>query len=365
MQLYWIPVLTACLSLLTAGVSGMRRSPSIAHALTLLNVLGVGILVTHYQGINTDWMTYREFVERCDALRCTYFEPGYDLLTFVSAETLGFALFKLLLVLCFISSTIVTVRGTTSPYLVIVAVASITVATLPLMLGAIRQALTLPLLLWAAFLLQHHRYRIAMLAVVVAGSLHYSALVASFWYGVFWYVLARKPKPPRLRVAVLLTSFLVFITYSFLYLLSNSGLGDTISLVARIGETGAGTDYITTGGLGRDIAILAERLLFSMVALVLLTRQMSSLSTTERVFLLMHVAGTAFFIAMFAFDRNIAGRTMATFRLADVLVIVATIHSLFNGSLRKLLLPFALFVALLFVVSKSYVTIVTVGFFDE
>ena len=365
MQLYWIPVLTVCLSLLVANARGVRRSRSVAQALTLTTVIGVVTLIAVYQGINSDWQTYREFVELCDELRCTYFEPGYDLLTFVSAGTIGFALLKLLLVLCFVGSVAVAVRGTSSPYVVILAVASIAVATLPLMLGAIRQALTLPLLLWAAFLLQHHRYRPALLAVIVAGSLHYSALVASLWYGILWYVLARNHKSPPLSTAVLFTGTIVFITYTFLYLLSISGLGDTISLVARIGETGAGTDFVTTGGLGRDLAILAERLPFAIMALVLLIRNMPSLSTTERVFLLMHVAGTAFFVATFAFDRNIAGRTMATFRLADVLVIVATISSLINRPLRKLSMPIALLVALLFVVSKSYMTMATVGFFDE
>lgn len=365
MQLYWIPVLTACFSLLVASTRGLRCSRSVAQALTLTTVVGVATLVTIYQGINSDWQTYRDFVERCDGLRCTYFEPGYDLLTFVSAETIGFVLFKLLLILCFVGSVAVAARGASSPYVVILAVASIAVATLPLMLGAIRQALTLPLLLWAAFLLQHYRYRTALLAVVVAGSLHYSALVASFWYGILWYVLARKHKPPPLRTAVLFTGALIFITYNFLFLLLNSGLGDTISLVARIGETGAGTDFVTTGGLGRDLAILAERLPFAVMALVLLIRNIPSLSTTERVFLLMHVAGTAFFVATFAFDRNIAGRTMATFRLADVLVIVATISCALNRRMRRLSIPFALFVALLFVVLKSYMTMATVGFFDE
>jgi hypothetical protein len=365
MQLYWIPVMTACFSLLVASAKGMRRSSSIARALTCVTVVGVACLIALYQGVNSDWQTYRSFVENCDELRCTYFEPGYDFLTFLSSITFGFSLFKILLIACFIGSVAVAVRGTSNPTVVILAVASISIATLPLMLGAIRQALTLPLLLSAAFLLEERRYRLALLATAIAGSIHYSALVAGLWYGLMWHVLARKPRPPRVGTAMLLVGTLVSVTYMFLLALSNSGLGDAVSLVARIGETGAGTDFITTGGPGRDLAILVERIPFAVVALVLFVRQTQLLSRTERVFLLMYVAGSAFFLGTFIFDRNIAGRTMATFRLADVLVIVTVVCSLAPERMKKISLPLALIVALLFVVSKSYMTMATVGFFDE
>jgi hypothetical protein len=363
MQLYWMPVLTACLSLLVANARSLQRSRAVAHALSFITVIGIATLITVYEGTNSDWRTYREFVELCDDLRCTYFEPGYNLLTFVSSQTIGFTLIKLLLILCFVASIAVAARAESSPFLLTLVVASLAIATLPLMLGAIRQALTLPLLLWAAFLMQKHRHPTALLAVVAAASLHYSALFVGFWYYIFWYFLARKPKQPPLSTAVLFTISLCLITYTFLYQLTNSALGDTIWLVARVGETA--NDRVTEGGLGRDLTILSERLLFTTLALVLYIRHMALLSNTERVFLLMHVAGTAFFVATFFLDRNIAGRTMATFRMADVLVIVITIASLINGRLRKLSMPIALFVALLFVVSKSYMTIATVGFFDE
>lgn len=364
MQLYWIPIITACVSLLVAGVRTLQNSKLIAYALTLLTVAGFAVLISAYQGVNSDWRTYRSFVENCEALRCTYFEPGYDFLTFISASTLGFVLLKILLIACFASSVVITNHMTSSRLIAILAAASIAVATLPLTLGAIRQALTLPLLLSAAYLLQKRRYGWALLATFAAGSLHYSALVAGLWYSTLWYFFYRKPTLPGVFTVLTRVCGLICATYLILDLLSQSSIGETVSLVARIGETGAGTDFILTGGFERDLVILMERIPFAFIALVVFIRH-ASLSITERVFLLMYVAGSTFFVATFAFDRNIAGRTMATFRIADVLVLVTVIRWMVPSPLRRLSLPLALVAALLFVVSKSYMTMATVGFFDE
>lgn len=365
MQIYWLPIIISCLSLILASGQNARKTGHEATFIYLALIFGFTILIFIYQGENSDWRTYRFYVDQCYELECTYFEPGYNLLTFIGAQTLGFEMIKVALVLSYIGAIVVIVKGKAFPLVTIIAVVSISIAALPLMLGAIRQALTLPFLLWAACLLQQQRHRSALLAVVVASTLHYSAAVSALWYSMFWYILARKSAPLALHRVALLALSLIVIAFLFLYLLSNSGLTDTMSLVARIGETGRDTDFITTGGLERDLAIFAERLPFSVAALFLLARHMHSLSKIERIFLLMYISGSAFFFSTFIFDRNIAGRTLATFRLADVLVIVATINGPLSGQQRKPRLPAALISSLIFVVAKSYMTMATVGFFDE
>jgi hypothetical protein len=79
----------------------------------------------------------------------------------------------------------------------------------------------------------------------------------------------------------------------------------------------------------------------------------------------MYVAGTTFFLATFSFDRNIAGRTAASFRLADVLVMVMVISASLRRPSRDVSSAVAVGVAIVFVILKSYVTMATVGFFDE
>lgn len=365
MQLYLMPIIVICFALLLMWHKVLRESKLISLVLAFFVILSLIVLISIYRGNNTDWQTYRDFVDHCGELGCTYFEPGFDLLTFISAETLGFNLIKIFLILFYAASIFVVIGGKARPFTIVVTVASISVAALPLMLGAIRQSLTLPLLLWAAIVLERQRYRSALIAVALASSLHYSALAVSIWYGIFWRMFVLNP--PSRFVAVMRIFLIGIGTYSILFTIMNIGLGELYTVFARIGETGAGTDYINTGGLFRDVAIIMERFPFSILSLALIsnTKYYSKLSEIERVFLLMYIAGSIFFISTFGFDRNIAGRTLATFRLADVYVMLLTVLYLFNGSLRKFATLSALAFVIIFVISKSYMTLVTVGFFDE
>lgn len=365
MQLYLLPVIVVTFSLLLAGVRNLRQSKSVAIVLTFFVILSFIILITFYKGVNSDWQTYREFVGSCDRLGCTYFEPGFDLLTFLSAETFGFGLIKATILIFYIACLALVISDNEKPFVIIVVVASVSVAALPLMLGAVRQMLSLPLLLLAAIFWERQRYLGSLLAITAASALHYSGLVVGIWYGIFWFMLVRN-MPSRI-VSGLRVLLLILCTYAFFYMVTNTGLGEAYAIVARVGETGVGTDSLNTGGLVRDILIFGERLPFAVIALMILTNQKycESLSKIEQIFLLMYIAGTIFFISLYGFDRNIAGRTLATFRVADLSVIVTTVFFLFNGSLRRSATISALGIAILFLITKSYMTLITVGFFDE
>jgi hypothetical protein len=365
MQLYWIPIVASIFALFVSGEPRLRRSSAIALTLAFLTLLSVSVVVAFYHGTNSDWQTYREFVEGCGSLGCTYFEPGFDLLTFISAETFGFATIKIILILSLAISIWLVVLRTTSSFVIIIAVVSITIASLPLMLGAIRQSLTLPLVLFSAFLLEQHRYRLALLSFAIAGTLHYSALVIAFYYGLVWFLLNPKWRSPHVLSSFLRVSVLILVGYAFLYLVFNSSIGEFYPLLSRIGQSGEGTDYIDTGGPIRNLMILGERLSFGIASVFLLGKQRHSLSPTERIFLLMYIAGTAFFISTFIFDRTIAGRTLATFRLADVLVVVIVANYFFGAHRSRIATLSALVFGVLFVVTKSYMTLASVGFFNE
>ena len=331
------------------------------------NIAGMALLISVYTGVRTDWSVYRLLVIDCAKPGCTYFEPGFDLITFISAYTFGFDLIKLLLILSFTASIFVAKRGIVHSRTIIVVVVSVSVASLPLMLGAIRQALTLPLVLVAIFLVYERRLFRAALVTLIAGSLHYSAVVVVLWYGVFWYFFCRQSKAPTQRSAMLFLLLSVGLVFLMLKFLSHSNLADSMAIVARIGETGVNTDTITTGGILRDVAILFERVLIALAAVVLLVRRSISVSASEKIFLLMYVAGSALFMAVFAIDRNVAGRMLATFRLADVMAIVTVVQlSTSRLYLTRQVSPLlALVAALTFMCVKSYVTMSTVGFFDE
>src|SRR5690606_6392597 len=144
---------------------------------------------------------------------------------------------------------------------------------LPLSLGAIRQTYSMPFVFLATVLYMGRRYPGALILLLVACSFHLSAAVVFVGFLVTHVFLSAYRE--KLNLGVVPRVAILFLTLKLLVVLA---LVLVVRLVFgeggvdRLGETHFGTDFIGTGGVGRDIMIFVERGALSLLAIRLLMR---------------------------------------------------------------------------------------------
>ncbi|MBD3842267.1 MAG: EpsG family protein [Campylobacterales bacterium] len=306
-----------------------------------------------YQGEFSDWRTYRDFVNSCPSIGCTYFEPLYDFLTYFASITIGFDLIKIFsLVLIFYAlKNIKKLNLSNVEYFI--AIFSIFLVFLPLYYGAVRQSISFSFLLisFTSFFLG--KKYIASFWLLGAIGFHFSALViapALLGMVIFWKLSNRK----LLKFCIILLSAAAALSLLMSYFSDYMALIDSFNP----GTRNAVYDPVKT------TIILIERALIIMMCLTVLYYFSGSRKIVF--FSLISLTGAIFYIVVFKFSLNTAGRVTAFFRLADIFVVYYAIR-LFLSGFRPLILDRINVVALIstgfFILIKFYFTIVSVGFF--
>lgn len=364
-QLYWLPLIVSTapmgLMLLTRGIKRTRG------LIIGVSVGGMGVTLMLYMGVHTDWSAYRESVEACTRLGCTYFEPSFDYLTYLANVTLGFLLIKLALIFSYwVIIRKLVGRDLTSVEQTIVAL-SITVAMLPLELGAVRQAIGMAALILAIHAWDDgHRFK-SLIWLMLACSFHLSSALVFPAY----VITATWLRISSIRISSSIWRISLLLTIA--KIISITGISSLVgffsdNLVTRLGQTTYGTGAIEETGPLRDFLILGERLSICVLAAILLVR---SKNKNVHSLAIMSIAGTAIFILFGDIDRNIAGRALASLRIGDVAVLGLGLLT-FRPSKRLIanspqyIHDYGVFIVMVtYVIIKSYFTLVTAGFFDE
>lgn len=361
MQIYWYPVVISAALILLRVVGRPVRVPMTLQ-ITLL-ALPVVVVLVMFVGENSDWAAYRQLVESCVHFGCTYFEPGFDAIMFFSASIGGFGFLKILLVLAFIASLLLILQLIGRALPVSFQYTALVVSVLPLMLGAIRQSLGLPFFLYAILLLHRGKTFKSFVVAVVGSSIHYSIGIA--W--LFAYLIlvvtdwgrrfsSRRGVHLILLAISALLAITIFVDLSYIQALD-------FPILSRLGMTHYGTIYVDVdaGGETRDLLITLERVILTLLAVVLMCR----VGKLERFIGTLVIVGNLIFFLFVDIDRNIAGRMLAYFRIFDILAISLAISGWRILSTRRENEIVAGFVIIMYALIKSYFSLATVGFFDD
>lgn len=322
-------------------------------AVILFTILVLVVTYLFYEGRYSDWRSYRAFVEACDGFRCTYFEPSYDSLTFLAKRTIGFPLIQLVSLFGFLFS-INHLKKILSPSLLLIFSASALVIYLPLYFGALRQSISFSILLVA--IVQHLRgnWFSGLLCCLLASSFHFSS-APIYLYGISFVELG-KVGIARQRFGMIFVAVIFFLIYGAIWLSYPS--------IAKFDSFNPGTQAANYDSLKLSIIIL-ERLIMVAISLYVLKRCQIDRITTGLI--LLTLAGAIFYISMFSFSLNTAGRVTAFFRISDLFVIYLAIKMATSRKrqLRDInrLSDVAIIGILPFMAVKFYFTIYSVGFF--
>lgn len=333
---YWPPLIFVLLAPLLLA----DRVP-----LTLQLILPLILILplSAYAGSQSDWETYRQFVLACDQPGCTYFEPGFDRLVYIASETIGFSLIEIVLWLCIVISfsCLKRIFPDINPVVLLISLYS---AYFALYLGAIRQSISSVFFLIGLTFYMRSYKSVGSAIALSGGIFHIGGIIsASFLWAIS---LAGRLRTYGMIKRVLGVMIVTAAAYAVFDYLSDS--------LPRLGETNIGTSYVVAGALGvKDLLIALERFVFLIMASNIMTKRGDQESV-----LLFAFEASAFiiFYSLAVIDRNIAGRTIAFLRVADVIVLWL--------GLRFGVLPKAIII-LSYVTAKQYYTIVSVGFFDD
>jgi magnesium-transporting ATPase (P-type) len=122
-------------------LTGYKKIKSRNQILFLLLLIAIVVFIS-YNGEYSDWRAYKAYTDNCRCIECTYFEPLFDLLTYVASQTIGF---KLIPLVSFIMLFIVFIKinkfaNNNLQYFILTL--SIFLIFLPLYYGALRQSIS-------------------------------------------------------------------------------------------------------------------------------------------------------------------------------------------------------------------------------
>lgn len=319
------------------------------------------LTIGFFEGSKSDWRAYQFVISNCEHLRCTYFEPLFDLLVYISSLTIGFHLMKIAIMIVAGITFFIIVRQPVSNFYKTLAIISVMLAILPLSMGAIRQFLVSPLLILAPIYFLRSQYTLALILTIFFSGFHYSALLFSGWFSISNMLFLRYLDTRELRRFVVNLALSLLAIWFLFQILAGGGGVQVLSILARIGQTGRDSNYLAETGFLKDFLIICERSLFSILCIRVFNVRQLDLTELDTVFLKLYISGSIFFFLMFMLDRNIAGRSLAMFRIADIYVVFFVPMVSFRG---RLVYVGSLMAAICFLLSRVYFTIVSVGFFD-
>lgn len=307
-----------------------------------------------YHGEYSDWRTYKSYVESCTCTGCTYFEPFYDFITFLASQTIGFELIPFFsLFLIFINFYLLKKYVTNNTEYFVLTL-SIFLVFLPLYYGALRQSISFSFLIFSFLCFYDKKYIKSFLLTVIAIGFHLSAIVISLTFLIYFLIWKISKNNYKFFVLLLISSYFIGIYLMQLF----------VNEMALIDSFNSGTQNATINGL-KSLLLPAERLVVLLMGLYVLY-----FFKNNRLFIyisLLSIAGALFYLVVYKFSLNTAGRVVAFYRLADLFIIYYFFKILFNknkkiidtNNINSISIVFTIFYSII----KYYFTIVSVGFF--
>jgi hypothetical protein len=321
--------------------------------ISILLICLIGVFVT-YEGNFSDWITYREYVEGCHYVGCTYFESGYDLLTFIASQTFGFEIIPLFsLLLLFVA--LLMFRHNDNTFFFIITI-SILFAFLPLYFGGIRQSLSFSLLIISFVFFYYKKYFLSLLFTLVAVLFHLSAIVmfVSFISFYFFYNFIKNKN----FVTILISTFGLYL----LGILFMEMIFDSIKIIDSF-NPGRKMVHSNMNGL-KSLLLPIERFIILGMSLYLFYKLKA-----DRLFFLISligICGAIFYLIVYQYSLNTAGRVVAFFRFSDLVIIFYFLKFILSkkGSFNRYYINnLSILGILTYSLIKFYFTIVSVGFF--
>jgi len=334
-------------------VSGFKKFKSKAQIFFLLFINSFIVFIS-YQGEYSDWRTYKSYAETCTHIGCTYFEPFYDILTFIASQTTGFYLIPFVsLVLIFINFSILK-KYTNNNTEYFILTLSIFLVFLPLYYGALRQSISFSFLLISFFYFFEKRYIKSFLIAIIALGFHLSALVISSVFLIYFFVWKISKKNYKFFIFLLFLSYLsgVFLMQIF---------ANEMAMIDSFNPGNRNAIVDTT----KSVLLPIERIFILIMSLYLLYY-----FKDKKLFLYMclsSITGALFYLVVYKFSLNTAGRVVAFYRLSDLFIIYYFFKIIFAKNKYAINTSNINGIAVLSIASysliKFYFTIVSVGFF--
>jgi hypothetical protein len=321
--------------------------------LFLLLLIAIVVFIS-YNGEYSDWRAYKAYTDNCRCIECTYFEPLFDLLTYVASQTIGF---KLIPLVSFIMLFIVFIKinkfaNNNLQYFILTL--SIFLIFLPLYYGALRQSISFSFVLLSLLYFYDAKYFKSIFLVILAMGFHLSAIII---YLVFLiYLLIWKITYQNLKY------FIIFLIISFLagIVLMNIFYSD----MAIIDSFNAGTRNAKVDRL-KIMLLPIERTVILVMSIYIM-----NFFKHDKTFVymaLISISGALFYLVVYKYSLNTAGRITAFFRLADLFILYYFFKILFSRNKLNIntnhLNNISIVLIVLYSIIKYYFTIVSVGFF--
>lgn len=335
-------------------VSGFKKKFQSKNLIFFLLLINAFLVFISYQGEYSDWRAYKIYTDACNQIGCTYFEPFYDFITFIASQTIGFHLipFFSLIFIFWNFNLLKQLTKNNTEYFVLTL--SIFLVFLPLYYGALRQSISFSFLLFSLFYLYEKRYIKSLFVAIMAIGFHLSAIVISMVFLIYYFAWKASKKNHTLFIFLL---FAIYLTGIFLMQL-------LVNELASIDSFNPGTSNATVDSL-KSLLLPIERVFILIMGLYLLYYFKES-----KLFLYMglaSIAGALFYLVVYQYSLNTAGRVVAFYRLADLFVIYYFFKTVLAKNKNKINTSIINGIALLSIAIysfiKYYFTIVSVGFF--
>ena len=318
--------------------------------------LSMVLILFFYKGEYSDWRTYISYANSCNCLGCTYFEFGYDFLTFIAFQTIGFYLIPIVsLSLQYIALTKFK-RLVQTKIQYVILIFSIFLVFLPLYYGALRQSISFSLILLGYIYFYQNKYFIAVLISFIAISFHLSAIIIIFFY-LLYYLFFKLLNTNKFIIFTILSYFIGIYLMNMIF--------DYIKIIESFNLGMLNTGIDSTGLKAYLLPI--ERIIILIMSFYLLIKTNYQDKFFHNV-ILFGIIGAIFYLVVYKFSLNTAGRTVAFFRMADIYIIYYffknilqknTISIFLNETINNIGILSIIFYTLL----KYYFTIISVGFF--
>jgi hypothetical protein len=319
----------------------------------VLLVIILCIVSVTYKGEFSDWRTYRAFVESCQCIKCTYFEPGYDLLTFIASKSIGFYLIPVfsLLLFCISIQKLSSYLSANDFFIVTV---SLLFAFLPLYFGALRQSIAFSILLLSFYNLYDKKYIKTLFLSIIALLFHSSSIIIFLFFIIYHQIFQHTKNKFKYFILIILFSIpiLFFLTSLFF---------EKLSLIDNFNP---GTQNAVVDNT-KLLLLPLERIIIALMALRLLYYY--KYKKFYVYMCLFSLCGGIFYVIMYSYSLNTAGRVVAFYRLADLFIIYHFIKILLTKKpikeISDKLNNIAILGIVLYSIVKFYFTIYKVGFF--
>ena len=329
-----------------------------------LLILSSFVLLSTYQGLHSDWVSYREFYSKATKLGMTYFEKGFDYLLYVANKIGSFEIVPIFTLLTFILLFIEIYKYTEiSKNQFFILLVSFYFSFLPLYFGALRQACSSNFIYICLFLYRRKKYVRSGISALLSFLFHHSAILIFaiiFTYFIYCLLLRKKSKKKFIfyTLLVVVGMYLVFkVTVESLFV--------ALDMVYRLGNA----DNFTSNPI-KDLFILAERFVFIYFCFYLMQRKRNF----NDFIINLSLGGNFFYCIFYSLARNLSGRTLAFFRYLDIYIMYEALITLVpkilyltnkksvssnNRNISNISLLLCIFYSLI----KYYVTVASSGVF--